>query len=94
MNLLLINNSKVKLYNFPALLPYHSFKYQSIVSSINQLSLTNAIKYRAPQRSSDIFIKTEQIDGYVLLTVKDSGLGMKLDSQNKFFLCLRDFIIM
>ena len=40
--------------------------------------ISNAIKYRHPQRSPIIQLKTEKVGDFILLTVKDNGLGIDL----------------
>ncbi|WKN43375.1 PAS domain-containing protein [Tunicatimonas pelagia] len=47
--------------------------------------LSNALKYRNPQRDPIIQIRCEEVDGYQLLTVKDNGLGMNLNQSDKLF---------
>jgi signal transduction histidine kinase len=36
--------------------------------------MSNAIKYRAPERTPQVVVKTEPAGQYVLLTVADNGL--------------------
>ncbi|GGI29424.1 chemotaxis protein CheB [Pedobacter mendelii] len=38
---------------------------------------TNAIKFHSPDRSPEISITTEKADGFIILTVKDNGMGIK-----------------
>lgn len=45
--------------------------------------VTNAIKYRDPARQPEIFIQTRLDGDYVVLEVKDNGLGMDMDKQGK-----------
>lgn len=39
--------------------------------------VTNAIKFSSPDRQPVISIKTEKIDGFIVLTVNDNGIGIK-----------------
>jgi two-component system, sensor histidine kinase and response regulator len=55
--------------------------FKSIVYNL----LSNAIKYRDPQRKPKILIKTEISGNYVMLSVKDNGLGMDLKNDTKIF---------
>ncbi|MES2655272.1 MAG: PAS domain S-box protein [Bacteroidota bacterium] len=41
--------------------------------------LTNAIKYRAPEREPVVTISSEQDENYIVLLVNDNGLGMDLN---------------
>lgn len=40
--------------------------------------VTNALKYRSPDRTPEIHIKTEVFDGKIKLTFRDNGLGIDL----------------
>ncbi|MFI8377215.1 PAS domain S-box protein [Leeuwenhoekiella sp. NPDC079379] len=57
-----------KIYAVPAYL-------ESIVLNI----ITNAIKYRDPKRKSWLQISAERINGYVIITASDNGLGINLE---------------
>lgn len=47
--------------------------------------VSNAIKYKAPQRKPEVCISTYLQEGYVVLEVKDNGLGIKKEQQHKLF---------
>jgi two-component system, sensor histidine kinase and response regulator len=47
--------------------------------------LTNAIKYRDPNKKLKIFIKTKEAGDFIVLSVKDNGLGMDLKPDTKIF---------
>jgi two-component system, OmpR family, phosphate regulon sensor histidine kinase PhoR len=47
--------------------------------------LMNAIKYKAPDRKPEIFIKTEKLEDYILLSVKDNGLGIAENKKSMIF---------
>ncbi|WP_222983241.1 PAS domain-containing sensor histidine kinase [Flagellimonas meishanensis] len=49
------------------------------VESVILNLITNAIKYRNPERNGKISIKTQQTGEHVVLQVKDNGLGIDLD---------------
>ncbi|MBX9851313.1 MAG: PAS domain-containing protein [Cytophagaceae bacterium] len=53
--------------------------------------VTNAIKYRSPQRTPEIKIKTQQVDGYALFSIQDNGLGIPERHQNKIFSMFKRF---
>ena len=60
------------------------FSRKNIRSIIYNL-LSNAIKYKAPDRIPEIVIKTEQLNNYTLLSVKDNGRGIGEDKQEMVF---------
>lgn len=45
--------------------------------------VSNAIKYRHPGRSPVIQIKSEFMEDYICLTLRDNGLGINLDSHKE-----------
>lgn len=47
--------------------------------------LSNALKYRAPERPLLIRIRTEEEGEYTVLSVQDNGLGIKPQQQHKLF---------
>jgi signal transduction histidine kinase len=48
--------------------------------------LSNALKYRSPERAIIVEVKTYLSDSYIILEVKDNGLGFNLKAyQNKVF---------
>jgi signal transduction histidine kinase len=51
---------------------------RSYVQSILFNLLSNALKYRAPDRTLRVRIETRREDGYVRLSVADNGLGIDL----------------
>jgi two-component system phosphate regulon sensor histidine kinase PhoR len=55
------------------------------IRSILYNLLINAIKYKAPDRSQEIFIKTEKLKDYIMLSVKDNGLGIPADKKSMIF---------
>ncbi|WP_017733995.1 sensor histidine kinase [Nafulsella turpanensis] len=60
------------------------FSKKNIRSTIYNL-VSNAIKYKAPDRVPEILIKTEKVNDYVLLSVKDNGRGIEEDKQEVIF---------
>lgn len=68
------------------------FQVQSInyieayLSSIMKNLITNAVKYYAPRRPLAIHIQTKKVDGAIMLTVADNGIGIDLiRNQDKVF---------
>jgi signal transduction histidine kinase len=48
--------------------------------------VSNAIKYRHPGRRPVIQIKSEKVENYICLSVRDNGLGLNLDlNKEKLF---------
>jgi two-component system phosphate regulon sensor histidine kinase PhoR len=47
--------------------------------------LSNAIKFRYPDRKPEIFIKSEYDENYVIISVKDNGIGITPDKQKAVF---------
>lgn len=47
--------------------------------------LSNAIKYRSSERASEVGISTHKVDGWIVLSFRDYGLGMDLSRGNKIF---------
>ena len=48
--------------------------------------ITNAIKYKSPQRQPEIIIAAKKINAKIVITVKDNGLGIDLQkNKNKIF---------
>lgn len=47
--------------------------------------LSNAIKYRSPERDLEVTIRTEKSDDFTLLTIQDNGLGIAENEKNKIF---------
>lgn len=58
---------------------------RSYLKSIIYNLLSNAIKYRSPERTPDILISTEEQGQFIVLKVKDNGLGLTEYQQEKVF---------
>ena len=55
------------------------------VRSIIYNLLSNAIKYKASDRAPEIFIKTEKLENYTLLSVSDNGVGIEENKKEAIF---------
>lgn len=55
------------------------------IRSILYNLLSNAIKYKSPDRLPIIHVKTKKEDGFIILSVKDNGLGVKEDQKEEIF---------
>ena len=54
--------------------------------------MSNAIKFRSPERKLHIELKTTTIDDYICLTIKDNGLGIDMNSsKDKIFMLYQRF---
>jgi PAS domain S-box-containing protein len=62
--------------------PVINFSRINLRSVLHNL-LSNAIKYRSPERVPQIHISTEKTNGYILLQIKDNGLGIKEEDKGK-----------
>jgi signal transduction histidine kinase len=49
---------------------------------ILQALFENALKFRAKDRELEIFIKTYQVDGFIVLELKDNGIGINLTNNH------------
>jgi PAS domain S-box-containing protein len=67
-----------------------SFSKKNLRSVIYNL-LSNAVKYRDKNRASEIFIKTEKVDDYTVLTIIDNGLGIHKQGREKLFTMFKRF---
>lgn len=47
--------------------------------------VSNAIKYSSPERKPHIRVCSAPVDGHILLTVQDNGLGIRKDARDKVF---------
>lgn len=77
----LIESGATVTYNFNnAPKVYYSKPY---LESILQNLISNAIKYRSPERIPEIFVSTDLVKNGIELRVQDNGLGIDLDKFGK-----------
>jgi two-component system, chemotaxis family, CheB/CheR fusion protein len=71
-------------YDFSA---YPKIRYIApYIESILKNLIGNAIKYRSPDRDPELQLKTEQKNGFVVLSIRDNGLGIDLKKhKNELF---------
>jgi len=67
-----------------------NFSKKNLKSILYNL-LSNAIKYRSPERTPEVFVKLDKFDGKTQLSVRDNGLGIPLDKQDKVFTIFKRF---
>ena len=60
---------------------YSRRKLRSIIYNL----VNNAIKFRSPDRKPEIFIKTTRGKKYVIISVKDNGIGIAANEQADIF---------
>jgi signal transduction histidine kinase len=53
--------------------------------------LSNAVKYRYKNRASEIFLKTEKQNKYIVLSIADNGLGIHKHGKEKVFTMFKRF---
>jgi PAS domain S-box-containing protein len=53
--------------------------------------VSNAIKYRSPERPPEIYIATRMEGACIMLSVQDNGLGLKAGQQEKMFSMFKRF---
>ncbi|MBA3901542.1 MAG: PAS domain-containing protein [Bacteroidetes bacterium] len=56
-------------------------KLRSIIYNL----VNNSIKYKSPDRKPEVFIKTECEKGFIVITVKDNGMGISSDKKEAIF---------
>jgi two-component system phosphate regulon sensor histidine kinase PhoR len=56
----------------PSEITFYRRKLRSIIYNL----LNNAIKFKSPERNPEILIKTTQQNNYVILSIKDNGIGI------------------
>jgi two-component system phosphate regulon sensor histidine kinase PhoR len=64
--------------------PEITFSRRKLRSILYNL-VSNAIKYKSADRKSEILIKTEQEKDYILISVKDNGVGVESSKQDSIF---------
>lgn len=52
---------------------------KTYLESIMLNLLTNAVKYRSPERTPEVHFKTQIEDGKIMLTCKDNGIGIDME---------------
>lgn len=68
------------------------FSVKGFIHSIIYNLISNAIKYKSPERKHEIYIKIYQEESNIMLTITDNGLGIDLTNQKgKIFGLYRRF---
>lgn len=61
------------------------------IRSILYNLISNAIKYRSTERQPKIEIKSHEEEAFIVLTVRDNGLGLNANQKNKMFSMFKRF---
>ena len=80
----LITEYQAEIIDDFSTVPEIKFSRKNLRSIIYNL-VSNAIKYSSPDRTPKIYISSAREDSFVVLTVKDNGLGIKKEAQEKVF---------
>ena len=86
----MIKNNEADIHIKTKSNPVINFSRKNLKSILYNL-LSNAVKYRSPDRKPEIFITTEQQNDYLVLKVKDNGLGIEKEKQGKMFTMFKRF---
>ncbi|MFN3402724.1 MAG: ATP-binding protein [Cytophagaceae bacterium] len=70
--------------------PSISFSRKDLKSILYNI-ISNAIKYRSPERRPEITISSEELPDYCVINIKDNGLGFSQDNINKAFSMFKRF---
>jgi two-component system, chemotaxis family, CheB/CheR fusion protein len=62
-------------------IPFSKKHMRSIFGNL----LSNAIKYSSEAHTPEIYIKTEKVDGFDVLSIKDNGMGIPANKIDKIF---------
>lgn len=79
-----IDSSKAQIHCDFSLAAEIAFSRKNLRSIIHNL-LSNAVKFHDPKRTPEIRVSTEKKDSYILLTVKDNGIGISKENLKKLF---------
>ncbi|AMQ57853.1 chemotaxis protein CheB [Algoriphagus sanaruensis] len=74
-------NSKINYDLKESRIQFSKKNLRSILFNI----LSNAMKYRSPERDLVVNIRTEKSDGQIILTIQDNGLGIEESERSKIF---------
>ena len=80
----IIQSSNARLETDIEHCPSFHFSHKNLRSIIYNL-LSNALKYRSPERTALVRISCAQTVGYVVLSVQDNGLGINMSDSSKIF---------
>ncbi|GAB3816491.1 hypothetical protein GCM10028895_11740 [Pontibacter rugosus] len=70
--------------------PKLNFSTKNLHSILYNL-VNNAIKYKSDKRTPEVYVKSEKEDDYIILSIKDNGLGMSEHNLSKMFTLFKRF---
>ena len=79
--MLIKSNAKVTVDFRVFGVPFSKKNLRSIVLNL----LTNAIKYKSPERDPEIHIGTEKSGNFIVLSIEDNGQGISKKNQSELF---------
>jgi PAS domain S-box-containing protein len=77
-----IEKSAASIFSDFSLAPTIKFSRKNLRSILHNL-LSNALKFKVPGRKPEIHLHTQKITGYILLKVKDNGIGIEEEDKEK-----------
>ncbi|HEY8402107.1 MAG TPA: PAS domain S-box protein [Cytophagaceae bacterium] len=80
----MISSSGATIFTDFEACPEISFSRKNLKSILYNL-ISNAIKYRSNDRKPEVIVRTDLTDEWIILTVKDNGLGFKNNNSSKIF---------
>ncbi|MEO9660272.1 MAG: HAMP domain-containing sensor histidine kinase, partial [Maribacter dokdonensis] len=78
---LILNNNAIIENNIP-----EDFTVSSVPAYLDSILtnfISNAVKYKHPEREAKVELSAEKKDNYSILTIKDNGLGINLEKYGK-----------
>ncbi|MEP0305327.1 MAG: ATP-binding protein, partial [Maribacter dokdonensis] len=78
---LILNNNAIIENNIP-----EDFTVSSVPAYLDSILtnfISNAVKYKHPERKAKVELSAEKKDNYSILTIKDNGLGINLEKYGK-----------
>lgn len=80
----LIDSTGATIYTDFVAVPGLHFSKKNLRSILYNL-LSNALKYRSPERRPEIRIRSKEVNGYIQLSVSDNGIGIEPAQHKKVF---------
>lgn len=78
---IMLSKASINLDLKVATIPFSRKNLRSILTNL----LTNAIKYRSPDRAPEVTFSTERKGDFIILSAKDNGLGIPENKRKEIF---------